>query len=83
MSELKIEKNVPMPGRRGGAAPIWPWPILEVGESVFVPAKRGETGTTIRKRVNPYPYAQRAGKKFALRSMKHEGSFGVRVWRTE
>ena len=54
MSEFKIEKNVPMPGRRSGHSPLWPWMEMEVDDSVFFPAKKGETGTTIRKRVNPY-----------------------------
>ena len=81
MSEFKIEKNVPMPGRRSGHSPLWPWMEMEVDDSVFFPAKKGETGTTVRRRVNPYPYAKRAGKKFAIRWTEHEGQLGVRVWR--
>ena len=83
MSEFEIEKNVPMPGRRGGRGQHWPWPILKVNESVFIPAKKGETGTTIRRRVNPYNYGKKTGKKFAARWMKHNGKQGVRIWRTK
>jgi len=85
--EFKIEKNVPMPGRGSGRPQIWPWMKMEVDDSVFFPAKKGETGTTICRRVNPYSYAGRErmgkGKKFAMRWMEHEGKLGVRVWRTK
>lgn len=83
MSEFKIEKNVPMPGRKAGLVTSGPrpWVEMEVDDSAFFPAKKGETGTTIRRRVNPYSYAERAGKKFAIRWTEHEGKLGVRVWR--
>mgnify|MGYP003149325571 CR=1 FL=1 len=83
--ELKIEKDVPIPRRRGGLAAFgqWPWPEMEVDDSVFIRAKKGEDGTSIHTRVRPGEWGKIRNKKFTKRWMKHEGKFGVRVWRTE
>ena len=88
MSEFEIEDGVPIPlPRSGGKKPLWPWPEMEVNQSVFIPAIKGEDAkkgsNSIYRRVNPYLYAARSKKEFTMRWMKHEGKVGVRVWRTE
>ena len=85
MSEFEIEDGVPIPGRKGGIKNRgpWPWPNMKVEQSVFFTAKEGETATTIRYRINPHAHSRRSDKKFASRWMKHEGKFGLRVWRIE
>ena len=83
--EFKIEKDVPMPRRKGGLATKgpWPWPEMEVNDSVFFPARKGEDANTIRWRIKTFAYAARTNKKFATRWTKHEGKLGLRVWRTK
>jgi len=97
MSEFEIERGVPIPERKSGITTPnpWPWPEMEVDDSVFIPAKSGETATTIRKRVRPFAYGFRHNKKFKTRWMKRgdlaamglpaeeKRKLGVRVWRTE
>lgn len=85
MSEFKIEKSVPLPPRRGGLTTLepWPWPEMEVDDSVFIRAKKGETGSTIHRRVRPNVYGNKHNKKFTKRWMKSEGKLGLRVWRIE
>jgi len=69
MSEIKIEKGVPVPlGGRGRAK--YPWRQMKVGDSFFAPATR---------RINPRMAEQSTGFKFATRV---EGD-GVRIWRVK
>jgi len=97
MSEFEIEEGVPLPSRKTGitAATPWPWPEMEVNQSVFIPAKKGETASNIRSRVTPHHYGRKNDKTFKTRWMKR-GDFsemglpaeekrklGVRVWRTK
>jgi hypothetical protein len=87
MSEYKIEDGIPMPGRKGGATTPWPWPKMEVDQSVFFPAIKDE-GTkpgpnAIYRRVNPYPYGSKHNKTFKTRWIKHNGKLGLRVWRVK
>ena len=77
MAEIKIEKGIPIPGRRGGATVIYPWLELEIGESFFVPAN-GMPLHRVQQRLNPARHI-RFGHKFISRQMPEED--GVRVWR--
>ena len=45
--EFKIEKDVPMPRRKGGLATKgpWPWPEMEVNDSVFFQQEKEKTLT--------------------------------------
>ena len=94
MSKFEIEEDVPLPSRKAGIT-AWPWPEMEVNQSVFIPAKKGETASNIRGRVTPHHYGLRHNKKFKTRWMKR-GDFsemglpaeekrklGIRVWRTK
>ena len=83
--EFKIEKDVPIPPRRRGVVQKspWPWPEMEVNDSIFFPARKGEDAMTIRKRVYTHVYTRKNNKKFASRWVKHEGKLGLRVWRTK
>lgn len=90
MSEFEIEDGVPIPARRNGLKPTWPWPEMGVAQSVFIPAQKGETGSrsgsdtvSIYRRVNPYGYAAQHKKVFQTRWMKHKGKAGLRIWRTK
>jgi hypothetical protein len=83
MSEFEIEEGIPIPGRKAGITveTPWPWPDMDVDQSVFVPAKKGENASNIRERVTPHQYGRKSDKKFKTRWMKHNGKFGIRVWR--
>lgn len=66
--EIKIEKGIPMPARRGTTGVAWG--AMEIGDSAFIP------------RTNVY-YAGRGrnGFKFRSRTVTENGVKGVRVWR--
>ena len=83
--EFKIEKDVLIPPRRRGVMQKspWPWPEMEVNDSVFCPAEIGEDAISIRSRIKTHVYARKTNKKFATRWVKHEGKLGLRVWRIE
>ena len=49
----------------------WPWPEMEVNDSIFFPAERGEDAISIRKRVRTHVW------------VKHGGKLGLRVGRTK
>ena len=77
--EYLIEKNVPMPERRLGRPPIYPFSTMEVGESVFIAdpkangAKSSACGTGNKRK----------GKRFSSRRLTENDQRGVRIWRVE
>ncbi len=64
-------------------ATSYPWPEMEIGDSVLFQAGRGESIKDIRSRVggSAYHYGKMSGKKFATKLMSEEKA--VRVWRIE
>jgi len=73
--EFKIEKNVPIPARRGRKSK-YPVANLKKGESFLVP---NETFNKTQSVVSTlYAAAKRNGVKVSVRVMPE----GVRVWRT-
>ncbi len=69
---MKIDKNVPYTGRRGGK---YPWFEMEVGDSVMF--DESYKPSTVRQ--SAYSFGRRHGLKFGY--AKVEGGF--RVWRLE
>jgi hypothetical protein len=74
-SEIKIDKNVPMPQEAARAK--YPWKQMEIGDSFFVPAN-GKSTRYRRNCLQSNAHGQ-VPRKFAVRL--EEG--GVRVWRVE
>lgn len=77
MSEIKIEKNIPIPRttagrpRKTGAV----LSMLEVGDSCFLELpQKNVTGCF-------YHHAKQTGKKFTTRKWEQDGVSGTRVWR--
>lgn len=72
MSELKIEKNVPIPKvtRR------YPFSLMEVGDSVYIPCEANEAAKQVSQRITGSMSMLRP-RKFTRRS----DVGGVRVWR--
>ena len=81
MSDYEIESGIPIPPRKSGLRPTIPWAELEIQQSVFIPAKKNETPTTIRHRVNPHNFGRKSSKKFETRWVRHDGKLGLRIWR--
>ena len=74
---FEISTDIPVPARnghaKGGRSEAYPWSILPVGGSFFVPGKKALNTSGAQKRL---------GRKFSISCVKESGVFGVRVWRT-
>jgi hypothetical protein len=76
MTEWKIEKGIPFPTGYNTRWRRYPWPEMEVGDSVLVPGE-GRTHTT---RVSNA--AKGYGKKHGMQFITRTVDGGARVWRT-
>ena len=76
-----IEKNVKIPEVHSKTQ--YPWPEMEVGDSVLILADKGEKLYNLKRKVGPAAryYGQKTGKKFKTLMIREEN--GVRVWRVE
>lgn len=82
-----IEKNIPLPPRRGGAgakggqsqtgAVLY---AMQVGDSVMLP---GRKQTNIASHAGLVSRRIGDGRKYATRSVTENGVKGTRVWRVE
>lgn len=72
----KIEKGIPVAKVSGlkGAREIYPWRIMDVGDSFFVPNK---------KTPNMSAAAHAAGVRHGIKLKCRAEGNGVRVWRVE
>jgi hypothetical protein len=79
MKIQKIEKDIPIPEVNSGVQ--FPWPLMKVGDSVFVEAEKGEDLTKLIRTVGPSAryYGEKTGKKFRTLLERHNN--GIRVWR--
>ena len=77
----KIQKNVTIPEVHSKVK--YPWPEMEVGDSVLIQAEKGEKLYNLKRRVGPAAryYGQKTGKRF--KTLIEHGSNGVRIWRVE
>jgi hypothetical protein len=71
---FQIEKNVGIPERRKPRPTVWPFTLMEVGDSVLVPAEKITAARTIVGQTT-----RRHNMRFLTRSV--DG--GLRVWRIE
>lgn len=71
MSDLKIEKGVPIPGRRSYGSFTATLRKMEVGDSIFVEGMRGQDVGGRFQHVKPMKFAKR------------DAEGGVRIWRIE
>lgn len=84
MTTIKIDHNIPMPPAALGGA-RYPFRTMEVGDSFFVPVRPGQTVRSVQTRVSSAASVsgERMGRKYATRTIRDNGSSGVRVWRTK
>ena len=61
----------------------YPWPEMEIGDSILFQADKGESIQAIRRKIggSAYHYGKMSGKKFATKIFAEENA--VRVWRIE
>lgn len=75
MSEIKIDKGVPLPEPKLQRFKKYPWSGMEVGDSFFVPGPvkpaHVQLATIANQRLKP--------KRFVAR----QENGGIRVWRSE
>jgi len=73
---FQIEKNIPIPtGSLKGGVGKYPWYVMEVGDSFFVP----RTQLTVET-YRPSPPPQ-VNIKIKTRKCCEDGIWGVRIWR--
>jgi len=70
---MSIDQNIPMPEKRRGARPKYPWRTMEVGDSFIIDQPIGGARSQASMAGRNY------GRKFKVREL--EGGI-VRVWRT-
>ena len=71
----EISDNVPMPDKATGGVGKYPWRLLKVGGSFFVPRTDYKT-----ENYRPHP-APALGIKVMTRKTCENNIWGVRVWR--
>lgn len=78
MSEIKIDRDVPVPEFVDRRPNKYPWREMEVGDSIFIPSMTApRIGGTL------HPFQRRSGRRFTCRTCTENGVDGVRVWRIE
>ena len=77
----KVEKNVSFPEVHSKFK--FPWPEMEVGDSVFIKTGKTETVDILKRKVKGSAryYGVKSDKKFS--SLVNREKDGVRVWRVE
>ncbi len=70
---MNIDKDIPLPVKRGGGNAKWPWGELEVGDSFLMPRTLSSaSGQAVT-------HAKKTGRKYACRTEAE----GIRVWRVK
>jgi hypothetical protein len=77
---IKIDRGVPPPGRQGVRNIKYPFKLMKVGESFFVPKEETETSNV---RTASYYAARTYGMKFNTAIVEEKGVWGIRVWRVK
>ena len=85
MSEqvFALDKNVPIPDDGKSARRIYPFPVMEVGDSFFIPAMPDGEWNRFYNRVAGAVFVankKNSPKNFIFRRMANHS--GIRIWRT-
>ncbi len=77
----KIEKDVKVPVVHSKQK--FPWEEMEVGDSVFIAAEKGQSLFDLKRIVGPSAryFGNVSGKKFKTLMVREDN--GVRIWRLE
>jgi len=86
-TQYHIQKEIPIPDRKRGGRPKYPWQSMDLGDSFFVPCrgKPPDTQRALIRRLLSSANVQRIhyGTRFTARSVTENDVVGVRVWRIE
>lgn len=75
-SAVTLDDNVPMPNLTRTGVKLYPWDIMDVGQSFFVAGGKPNTWSTSCNKAG-----KKYGAKYATRKVVENGEEGVRVWR--
>ncbi len=82
MSEIKIDKNIPIPEPRNGKKKRhYPFAELEIGDSFFVEGFQWKSIGELSGSYNKYRKVTK--KKFISRKVTENNIKGLRIWRTK
>ncbi len=70
---MNIDKDIPLPAKRGDNNAKWPWGALEVGDSFLMP--RTLSSASAQATTN----AKKTGRKYTCRTEAE----GIRIWRVK
>lgn len=74
MNEIKIEKGVPIPHRRGsGPTEKYPFSKMKIGDSFLVQGDKDSSAIRVT--------ASAAGRRLKFTFTVHRGEDGYRIWR--
>ncbi len=86
-SSFKIDTNVPLPEDMRNRASKYPWGMMEVGYSLFIPMEEGDDSKRMKNRISQscrnFGKKQEPEWKYTLRYRLEDEVSGVRVWRSE
>ena len=82
MSNIEIEKNVPMPVTAKRRSYKLPFDKMAAGDSIFVAYESQIEAERIKVRRSVMGMAHGAGKKLGIKFVARSFDDGVRVWRT-
>ena len=85
--QFKIDKNVPLPDDMRSRVSKYPWGMMDVGDSLFLPIEKGDDGKRMKNRIaqscRNFGKKQEPQWKYTLRYRLENEVSGVRVWRSE
>jgi len=78
-----IEKGVPYPKKGKKGFVNYPFDEMEVGDSFFVPLKKGNKITSLQPQIlsNAKSYALHNKKDWTFKTSREEDETGIRIWR--
>jgi len=85
--QFKIDKDIPLPPDMRSRVSKYPWGMMEVGDSLFLPIEEGDDGKRMKNRIaqscRNFGKKQEPEWKYTLRYRLENEVSGVRIWRSE
>lgn len=80
---FSIEQEVPIPSRQSGSnnGRKYPFHIMNMGDSFFVPCSKGKTQARLQSNITTSANKLYKDRKFVTRQRVEKGVKGVRCWR--
>ncbi len=85
--QFKIDKDIPLPNDMRSRVSKYPWGMMDVGDSLFLPIEEGDDGKRMKNRIaqscRNFGKKQKPEWKYTLRYRLENEVSGVRIWRSE